>query len=100
MKLSNKSADNTSFHNVKFTTTVNELIRVLGEPQESYNTGEDKVNFCWSCELEDGTVVTIYDWKEYKEFDLDRAIDFHIGSKNPIDSITAKVELMALIFNK
>ena len=97
MKLTNKSADGTSFHGVKIKTTVNELIRVLGEPQDDSNTGEDKVNFDWVCERENGDIVTIYDWKEYRMIDLDEEIEFHLGGKTQMITFNGKEDLVALL---
>jgi len=38
-----------------------ELVTVFGEPTDS----GDKTTAEWALEFEDGTVATIYDWKEY-----------------------------------
>ena len=51
-----------------------DLVRVFGEPDE---LGGDKTTAEWCLQFEDGTVATIYDWKEcmtpmYK-------YDWHIG---------------------
>jgi len=45
-----------------FTTTYEKLVQTFGEP--SYEGG-DKTTCEWHLEFEDGTVATIYDWKEY-----------------------------------
>jgi hypothetical protein len=63
-------------------TTVNKLIDAIGKPQIEDNDGNDKVNVEWICELSDGTVFTIYDWKEYRPLEYDEEIEFHIGAKN------------------
>ena len=42
-----KSTSGTSFQNVTFEASINQLIKILGEPTEEDNTGEDKVNFEW-----------------------------------------------------
>ena len=39
-----------------------QLVKVFGEPTDS----GDKTTAEWSLQFEDGTVATIYDWKEYK----------------------------------
>jgi hypothetical protein len=39
-----------------------ELVAVFGEP----DGGGDKTTVEWCLEFEDGTVATIYDWKEYE----------------------------------
>jgi hypothetical protein len=97
MKKTEKSTNGTSFHDVKIITTVNELIRVLGEPTIQDNTGKNKVNFEWDCETEDGDVVTIYDWKEYRVLGLDEHIEFHLGGHDLIPTLDAKDELKALL---
>jgi hypothetical protein len=79
-KLSNKSAAGTSFHGHTVTATPNQLIEALGEPQFGWNGGQDKCNFDWICETNDGAVFTIYDWKEYKPLNMDSYYEFHIGA--------------------
>lgn len=69
----------TSFHDSVVVASVNQLIKVLGEPDYDGNTGEDKTNFEWDMELESGDVFTVYDWKEYRMIDLDEEIEWHIG---------------------
>ncbi len=97
MKKTNKSADGTSFHNVTIKTSVNELIRVLGEPTYQTNDGEDKVNFEWVCETIDGDVVTIYDWKEYRSIGENEEIEFHLGGHSLIHTLDGKDELLRLL---
>ena len=97
MKKTNKSASGTSFHDTVITTTVNELVRVLGEPTYQQNTGDDKVNVEWVCETIDGDVVTIYDWKEYRSLTEDEEIEFHLGGCNLITTLDGKDELLRLL---
>ena len=81
-KLTNKPRGGTSYHMMNIATTVNKLIDAIGKPQIEDNDGNDKVNVEWICELSDGTVFTIYDWKEYRSIDYNEEIDFHIGAKD------------------
>jgi hypothetical protein len=81
-KLSNKPRGGTSYHMMNIVTTINKLIDTIGKPQIEDNDGSDKVNVEWICELSDGTVFTIYDWKEYRPLEYDEEIEFHIGAKN------------------
>jgi hypothetical protein len=97
MKKTEKSSDGTSFHNVTIKTSVNELIRVLGNPDDDSNTGEDKVNFEWICERENGDVVTIYDWKEYRMIDVNEKIEFHLGGHSQLITFNGKEDLIALL---
>jgi hypothetical protein len=97
MKKTEKSADGTSFHDVTIITTVNELTRVLGEPEYKGNDGEDKVNFEWECERENGDVITIYDWKNYRSIGLDEEIEFHLGGRSQLITFNGKEDLIALL---
>jgi len=87
----------TSFHGVTIHTSYNKLVEAIGKPQCEDNSGEDKVNFDWDCETEDGIFFTIYDWKEYRSLDLDEIIEFHIGGKSQYDCVLAKDELQKQI---
>lgn len=88
-----------SFHGVSFKATPEKLIEVLGMPQEHYNDGEDKVNMCWDCETEDGFIITIYDWKEYRPLGMFEEIEWHIGGQNKHETFKAKSELLKQIKN-
>lgn len=79
MKKTNKSISGTSFHDSIVTATVDQLIHVLGQPDDDSNTGEDKVNFEWYMELESGEVFTVYDYKEYRMLRTDEQVEWHIG---------------------
>jgi len=80
MKATFKSAHATSFFNTTFSATVQDLRKILGIPQCEQNDGEDKVNFEWVLETNDGDVFTVYDWKEYHVIDEEMEdIDWHIG---------------------
>ena len=99
MKLTDpRRSDFTSFHDVTIKTTVNNLVKALGEPQYFDNMGDDKVNVEWVCETKDEDVVTIYDWKEYREIDPDEEIEFHLGGHRSIHTLDAKDELIQLLY--
>ena len=97
MKKTNKSAAGTSFHDIKFTASINDLTRLLGEPSYVGDFSEDKVTVEWVCETIDGYIVTIYDWKEYRWIDKDEKIEFHIGGKNKLETMDAKDELIDIM---
>jgi len=98
-KLSNQSISGTSFHNSTITASVNELIAALGEPQYQSNDGQDKVNFEWECETEEGDVFTIYDWKEYRSISTDEQIEWHIGGNSGYQTSIAAEEVEQLLNN-
>lgn len=97
-KLSTQEPWGTSFHMQTITCSYNELVKALGQPQVEDNTGQDKVNFEWICETKNGTIFTIYDWKEYRRIRLDEEIEWHIGGMSSLDTIKARQELEALIY--
>jgi hypothetical protein len=79
MKKTSQSADWISFHNTTIKCSVSTLTKVLGEPDYSGNDGEDKVNFEWNMETDNGDVFTVYDWKEYRSLNENEMIEWHIG---------------------
>jgi hypothetical protein len=56
----------------------NDLVRVFGEPNNG--DGGYKVQAEWNLKFSDGTVATIYDWKEDRSPKYVR--DWHIGGFN------------------
>ena len=93
MKQTDKSADGTSFHNHTFTATVDDLRNVLGQPQFESNDGEDKNNFDWIMETEDGEPFTVYDWKEYRPLAEYEVIEWHIGGRSGLITEKALLEI-------
>jgi hypothetical protein len=93
LKSTSKSANGTSFHDSIVRASVNELIKVIGEPTYEDNTGKDKVNIEWVLEDDNGNVVTIYDYKEYRKIGYDEKIVWHIGGKNKDITDNAKEEI-------
>ena len=79
MKLSKKNSSGTSFHGITINATYNELVKAIGKPQYT-STPDDKSQYDWVCETENGTVFTVYDWKEYRNFGDDEKIEWHIGA--------------------
>ena len=93
MKQTDKSANGTSFHDHTFIATVDDLRNVLGQPQFESNDGEDKNNFDWIMETEDGEPFTVYDWKEYRRLEEDEVIEWHIGGRSGADTEKALLEI-------
>ena len=93
MEPTKKSTGGTSFHDTVVYATVEQLRSVLGEPACEQNDGEDKVNFEWEMETEDGAVFTVYDWKEYRTLGEDEEIEWHIGGHRSIDTQKAADEI-------
>jgi hypothetical protein len=91
-----KEVFGTGFHLSTIRASVNELVSIIGEPVYDGNTGEDKVNIEWELEDEEGNVVTIYDWKEYRKIGMDEKIEWHIGgmSKEITDNAKEEIDLV------
>jgi hypothetical protein len=89
-----QSADGTSFHGVVIRASVDQLISAFGDPSMEYNTGEDKVNFEWEMETDEGEVFTIYDWKEGRPLQRDQYVTWHIGAMSKSVSYDAEREVL------
>ena len=96
LKSTSRSSSGTSFHHSTVRASVNELIKIIGEPTYVINDGEDKVNIEWELEDDNEDVVTIYDWKEYRKIGYDEKIEWHIGgmSRNITDNAKREIEYM------
>jgi hypothetical protein len=88
-----QDVDGTSFHGVVIRATVDQLAKAFGEPYDN-NSGDDKVNFEWDMETDEGEVFTIYDWKEYRPLQRDEYVTWHIGAKSKSDSNVAEREIL------
>jgi hypothetical protein len=88
-----QSTDGTSFHRVTIRATVDQLISAFGDPSMEYNKGDDKVNFEWEMETDEGEVFTIYDWKYYRPLSSDEIVTWHIGAMSELVSYDAEGEL-------
>lgn len=88
-----KSANGTSFHGTTFRASVADLRKILGVPDSAQNDGRDKCNFDWVGETEDGTVFTVYDWKEYRPLEEDEEIEWHVGGHSKWDTMKALEEI-------
>ena len=88
IKKTNKSMNGTSFHGATISATLADLQIILGAPS---NTGDsnDKVQNEWDLELEDGTVFSVYDWKEYRHYADTEEIEWHVGAHNSNSSYKA-----------
>ena len=93
MRKTNKSTGGTSFHDVTIDTTIHILLKVLGQPTIVDNTGMDKTNYEWEMETEEGSVFTVYDWKEYRILNEHELIEFHIGGVSKAVTQLAKSEI-------
>ena len=83
----------TSYFGQTIEATVEQLTELLGEPYNDYNNGDDKVNYEWIMETDNGDVFTIYDWKYYRPLHPAELVHWHIGGFNGQSTITAKNEL-------
>jgi len=93
IKKTNKSLDGTSFHGATFSATLADLQIILGAPNHT-SDHHDKVQNEWELELEDGTVFSVYDWKEYRRYTDKETIEWHIGGMNQKDTFVAQDTLV------
>lgn len=67
--------------------TIHQLKEVFGDPTYDETSGDDKVDVEWNLRFDDGTVATIYNWKDYDGGQRVRSgveYHWHIGGKNQI----------------
>lgn len=93
IKRTNKSLDGTSFHGATISATLADLQIILGAPNHS-GDHHDKVQNEWELELEDGTVFSVYDWKEYRRYTDKETIEWHIGGMDQKDTFVAQDTLI------
>ena len=97
MKPTTQSTGGTSFHHTVINYSVATLRKVLGEPIYDRNDGEDKVNYEWEMETDNGDVFTVYDWKEYRKINENEKIEWHIGGHGRAAAEQAKREIQDAI---
>jgi hypothetical protein len=95
-KKSNQDPSGTSFFNDTIQASVTDLIKMFGEPDDDNNSGDDKVNFEWTCETEAGDVFTVYDWKNYRSISRTEIVSWHIGGPNSMVTDQAVNEIASL----
>ena len=93
-----KDTSGTSFQNVVVTTSVANLTKVFGAPNDN-NTGEDKVNFEWDMQTDNGDVFTIYDFKVGRPLDLNEPVEWHIGARSRSIASDASYEIVRELGN-
>ena len=96
----------TSYHGDCFLATINELKTIFDSP-DRIGDKKDKVQYEWLLELEVSNIlkttapITIYDWKEYRDYHKDDYIRFHIGGfSDKITKLAKKeIEKVLTIYN-
>ncbi len=88
IKKTNKSLDGTSFHGATISATLADLQIILGATTHA-SDHHDKVQNEWEMELEDGTIFSVYDWKEYRRYTDKELIEWHIGGMDQKDTFVA-----------
>ena len=96
----------TSYHGDCFLATISELKKIFGSPD---HVGDKlaKVQYEWLLDLEVSNTlktnapITIYDWKEYRNYHNDDYIRFHIGGfSDKITKLAKKeIEKVLTIYN-
>lgn len=100
MKKILKSMPTTSFHGSTITATLDDLIKILGEPSSICLNQDEKVQYEWLLETKNGTPFTVYDWKEYREILPDSEIDWYIGTEYSFQSNTVRSEILSSLSDR
>jgi hypothetical protein len=96
LRKSESNGIGTSFRGVTINATANQLTEIVGECSE-LKSGDGKTTLQWILENEDNQVITIYDWKMYREVGLDEEIEWNIGGHNKQSTEKAKEEILNLL---
>ena len=72
-------------------TTFAELVKTFGEPHYG-ESGDGKTTAEWALQFYDGTIATIYDWKEPKT--PKKKYDWHIGGHTDYAVVFVKLALL------
>ena len=97
-----KTFRSSSFHGTTINMKPSELIKFCEANDIDYgdhNDGEDKSNFDFDFETDEGIYFTVYDWKEYRKISVDENIEFHIGGETPEDTKIGYNELKYGVYN-
>jgi hypothetical protein len=97
LKHTTKSANGTSFHGSEIRTTAGRLKALFPNSYDESNDGRDKCNYDFTLEDEEGNIVTIYDWKEYRPIGDNEMIYFHIGGMSTEITEKAKNTLLRML---
>ena len=76
----------TRFHNHDFLAAIEDIEKVCGKVMYTESDIREKTQNEWEMQSKDGTPFTIYDWKEYREYDKQEKINWHIGAENRFGS--------------
>lgn len=97
LKHTRKNVGGTSFHGSTIRTTVGKLKELFPNSYYEQNDGSDRFNYDFTLQDDEGNVVTIYDWKEYRPIGDDEMIEFHIGGKSEAVTEKARIYLESVV---
>ena len=93
-RLENASlATDLGFHNHAFEAAIEDIEKVCGAVMYTDSDITERTQNEWEMQTEDGTPFTIYDFKEYREYDKVEKVTWHIGSGNRFGSKKGYEEL-------
>lgn len=72
-------------------TTFEDIVKTFGQPHY-WESGDGKTTAEWGFKFHDGTIATIYDWKE-EETPLGK-YDWHIGGRTDYAVVLVKLALL------
>lgn len=96
LRKSESKAIGTSFHGITIRGSVNQLSEVIGE-YSKLNSGDGKVVYQWILETEENEVVTIYDWKMYREVGMDEEIEWNVGGHSKKSTEKTREKILKLL---
>jgi hypothetical protein len=95
---SDESSVGTSFHGHVVKATIGELKAIFGEPDfQGDDFADNKMTHEWIFESAEGSVFTLYDWKEYRKIPEYEVIEWHIGAKSGYNGMLARDEVQSAL---
>lgn len=77
---------------IRILTTYNEIVKQFGEPTFG-QSGDKKVTYEWFLKTSYGEVISIYDWKEYRDFAKNENIWWNVAASTPVAKMNLIKEL-------
>jgi hypothetical protein len=92
MKPTKQNISGTDFFGDEVSCSLETMTKLLGQPPAGPFI-DDKAQYEWLMELEDGTVFTVYDYK-HRKIEQDTIVYWHIGAFSSSASKRAKNEIL------
>ncbi len=98
MKKTTDRGVGTSFYGEMIHSTLVEMRKVLGDEDYGFVSGDGKVQYEWIREMDNGDIVTFYDYKHFRPIMDNEMVSWHIGGYNKESCMLARYEIEMLMY--